>query len=113
MPDTITKEVQLVFDRSAIKKKMAQAAEALQVKVNGGLPECVLRGVLGYLKVLLINVTLSDGGVTVDADGTHKVLVRLDLGDGFERLITALLAGEVDGIHRAISVPNTITNQGQ
>ena len=60
---------------------MAQVAEALEVKVNGGLSKGVLRGILGYLKVLLLNVVLSDGGTTVGADGSNHVLVRLDLRD--------------------------------
>jgi len=113
-----TSEERLVrfrLDGSAIEKRMAQVVEVLQVKINDGLPEGVLRGVLGYLKVLLLNVVPSDGGTTIGADGTNQILVRLDLGDGdaIERLITALRAGEVDGIHRAISVPNTTTNQAQ
>lgn len=99
----------LVFDQSAIERKIEELTEALQVTFSEGIPS----NVIDDLKGLLSNVLVSYRSTAVDADGTDKILVSLDFGDGFERLIAALRAGKANGAVRHAQEYRTPTKHRQ
>src|SRR5208283_2625090 len=79
----------LGFDVSEISKQASEMAELLN---NASFPESFTSD----LTAMLFDVVLSDAGTTLSTDGTKQVLIRLNFGSRFEKLMTALRTGKLD-----------------
>jgi hypothetical protein len=79
-----------VFDDSAIKEQARELSDLL----NSSFPEGIPEHLVSDIHSLSSEVVLSYGTPTVGADGISQTLIALRLGSSFERLMTAMRAGE-------------------
>lgn len=85
----------LQFDMSEADQQIAEMSALLE-STPEGLRQRAFDLVSGYIEHLGTDVVAGQDVATTQADGTIEVCCRLRLGGGFERLLSALRAGEVD-----------------
>jgi hypothetical protein len=88
-------QISAVFDTADLRKKIGKVDEVLRATFTKDIPSEVFRD----LHCLLSNILVSYDGSAVATNGADKIFIRLDFGDGFERLIAALRTGKLDVIH--------------
>lgn len=85
----------LQFDLSEAEGQIAQLSALLE-NTPEGLRQRAFDLVSGYVEHLGADIVAGDGVATTQADGAIEIRSRLRFGGGFERLLSALRAGEVD-----------------
>jgi hypothetical protein len=82
----------LSFETTELKRKAKELAEALKIEFPEGIPSHLF----SELQSKGLDVVVGHDISASSAGGTKEILVHLDFASGFESLIAAIRAGEVD-----------------
>lgn len=83
------------MDASALVAQLDQLQSALD-GLSGSALEAATDKVVEDLQRLRLNLVLGDGVATPGADGVLQIVRPIRIGGGFDDLLSALRAGEVD-----------------
>ena len=87
-----TYELSVVFDQTIVAEKLTELREVLRIRFPKGTPKKIINDISG----LVSNVLVSYHDTAASADSAEKIVIRLDLGGGFEHLLATLRTGKVD-----------------